>query len=313
MFLKILYTLAALLCFAPFISSAMGLIGGMAFAVLIGNPFINQTRKIVPTAMGICIMGLGAEMNFTAVAHTAGTSIFYTAAGILFTFFVGYCLAKALKIPRNIYILISSGTSICGGSAIAAVSPVIAAQPEEMSVSLATVFLLNALALVIFPYFGHLLQLSETQFGLWSALAIHDTSSVVGATLQYGAKALEVGTTVKLTRALWIIPMAFVISLAIRKKNDESKKVKTKIPWFIPAFVALAGLVTLFPALQGPGHYVAFGSRRALVATLFLVGSGLNKETLKRVGLKPFALGLLLWIAVGGLALAAVYFNIIKI
>lgn len=313
MYLKILYALTALLCFAPFVSSAMGLIAGIAFAVLLGNPFINQTRKIVPTAMGICIMGLGAEMNFAAVANTATNSIFYTVIGILFTFAIGFALSKAFKIPQNTFILISSGTAICGGSAIAAVSPVIDAKPEEISVSLATVFLLNALALVIFPYFGHLLQLSETQFGLWSALAIHDTSSVVGATLQYGARALEVGTTVKLTRALWIVPMALVISFAIQKNKNDNKKIKTKIPWFIPAFVALAGLVTLFPVLQGPGHYLALGSRRALVATLFLVGSGLNKETLKRVGLKPFALGLFLWIAVGGLTLVAVYFNFIKI
>jgi uncharacterized integral membrane protein (TIGR00698 family) len=201
------------------------------------------------------------------------------------------------------------GTAICGGSAIAAVAPVIRAKDEEVSMALATVFLLNATALVIFPLIGHALHLGERPFGLWAALAIHDTSSVVGAASGYGPEALLVATTTKLARALWIVPVAFGIGLLYARFHvfdGEAGHAKAKRPWFILGFLAMAALVTFVPALKPAGAWVNAAAKRTLVLTLFLLGCGLSREALKRVGPRPFLQGLLLWICVGAGSLGAI-------
>jgi uncharacterized integral membrane protein (TIGR00698 family) len=205
------------------------------------------------------------------------------------------------------------GTAICGGSAIAAVAPVIRAKHHEISVALGIVFLLNALALVIFPFIGHAVNLDQSQFGLWAALAIHDTSSVVGATLQYGAQALEVGTTVKLARALWIIPLAMLIA-AVRSGHEktEGEVQKAKRPWFILGFIIAAAVVTIFPSLQPLGHQIEMIAKRALVLTLFLIGSNLSLQTIRSVGFKPFIHGVLLWLILGSAFLAAIASGVIR-
>jgi uncharacterized integral membrane protein (TIGR00698 family) len=235
----------------------------------------------------------------------------YTVVGISTTLLLGYLVGKILKTESDTSVLISVGTAICGGSAIAAVAPVIRAKHQSVSVALGTIFILNAVALFVFPPLGHFFSLSEHQFGLWSALAIHDTSSVVGASMQYGAEALQTGTTVKLARALWIVPVAFVIGLIYAKKNKEAGAAKGKKPWFILGFLIAAALVTFIPELQAAGHIVESIAKRCLVVTLFLIGSSLTRETLKSVGPKPFFQGVLVWLTVASLTLGAIIAGVI--
>ncbi len=303
----------AILSLFPFVSSGMALFAGLMVAVVFGNSYSAQTKKLTHTFLSLAVMGLGAGMNLSVVARVGANGIVYTVLGIASAFILGSLMGSFLKAERNTSLLITVGTAICGGSAIAAVAPVIRAKSEEVSVALGVVFMLNALALFIFPFLGHHFNLSETQFGLWSALAIHDTSSVVGATLQYGGHALEVGTTVKLARALWIIPVAMMISL-IRSKQQEATETnqKMKKPWFILGFIVVAALVTLFPSLRPFGHQVEWLAKRLMVLTLFLIGSNLTLETIKTVGIKPFIQGIFLWIIMGTGTLFFIVSNIIK-
>ena len=296
------------------LSSAAALILGTFLALTFGNPFLARTSKLTPQLLMIAVIGIGAGMNLLVVGRVGLQGIEYTVIGISSTLLIGFFLGKFLKIGRAVSVLISVGTAICGGSAIAATAPVIRAKSSEISVALGTVFLLNAVALIIFPLVGHYFQLTEAQFGLWSALAIHDTSSVVGATLQYGPRALEVGTTVKLTRALWIVPVALLIgSLYSRGEVKNEKSVPAKKPWFILGFLMMAALVTWVPQLQEAGHLVEFVAKRLMVLTLFLIGAGLNRENLKSVGLGPFFQGLLLWVLVAGASLGALLMGWIQI
>lgn len=305
---KILFPAAAVLCLFPFVSSAMALALGVVLAVSLGNPFLQRTRQYTHHLLSWSVVGLGAGMNLMVVARVGLQGIGYTVVGISLTLLAGFLLARFLKIERNTGILISVGTAICGGSAIAAVSPVIRAKPAEVSVSLGTVFMLNACALLLFPPVGHALNLSQTQFGLWSALAIHDTSSVVGATLLYGAEALQIGTTVKLARALWIVPLALAIGCAFNHRDSSvGVREQTKKPWFILGFLGMAAVMTWVPALQPAGHVVETVAKRTLVLTLFLIGSNLTRETLKSVGLRPLLQGVLLWVIAASATLAAVY------
>jgi uncharacterized integral membrane protein (TIGR00698 family) len=242
-------------------------------------------------------------MNLQTVARVGVEGLGYTITGILLTLLLGYLLGKALKIEKDTSLLISTGTAICGGSAIAAVASAIRPKNQEVTVALATVFCLNALGLVLFPPIGHYLGLNQTQFGLWSALAIHDTSSVVGSTLQYGELALKVGTTVKLARALWIVPLTLGISY-YRSKKEVSGKLKK--PWFILGFLLAATLMTYFPVLHPIGHQVEWLAKRLMVLTLFLIGANLTPQTIKAVGFKPFLMGILLWVVVASTVLLAI-------
>ncbi|MBY0415602.1 MAG: putative sulfate exporter family transporter [Bdellovibrionales bacterium] len=303
---KYLIPIAALLCLFPFVSSGVALFFGVAIALWLGNPYANQTSKLTKKLLAISVVGMGAGMNLGVIGKVGLQGIGYTVIGIIFSLALGYILGKIYKTPEDTSILITVGTAICGGSAIAAVAPVIKAKNHEVSVALGIVFMLNALALFIFPALGHLLSLSQTQFGLWSALAIHDTSSVVGATMQYGPEALQIGTTVKLARALWIIPVASLIGYIYSKKNSTESGQKAKIPWFIPGFIIAAAIVTWIPMLWNSGQIVNLVAKRLLVVTLFLIGLSMTKEVFKNVGIKPFLQGASLWIIVAGTTLVAI-------
>ncbi len=309
-----LLVLGGLLALAPFTPAAAALMGGALLALTLGNPLQSRTRAWSQGLLPLSVVGLGADMNLRAVAKAGLHGLGYTALSLAIVLVLGWWLARLLKVERDAGLLISVGTAICGGSAIAAVAPVLRAKEHEISVALATVFLLNAVALVIFPPIGHAVGLGQEAFGLWSALAIHDTSSVVGAGLAYGPRALEVATTVKLARALWIVPLTLAIGWFVARRGAAAPDAPPmKKPWFIGGFLAMAALVTFVPALQGPGHLVAIAARRVLVLTLFLIGAGLSREALRRVGLRPLLQGLLLWLIVGTLGLAAVKLGLLTV
>jgi len=294
------FGLGFVLSFLPWMNAPMALVLGAILSLTLGNPYAAQTRSWTHRLLSLSIIGLGAGMNLITVGKVGAHGILYTAISIIGTLSLGLWLGKRFGLSRGISTLISTGTAICGGSAIAAVAPVIQAEAEETSISLAVVFILNAVALVIFPIIGHWAHLDETQFGLWSALAIHDTSSVVGAAMQFGKHALEVGTTVKLARALWIIPVTFFF--AMRTKSDA----KPKRPWFILGFLLMAALVTWIPDLAPFGSRVEAFARRLLVVTLFLIGTGMSRENLKRIGAKPLFQAILLWLIVGSTTFVAI-------
>jgi uncharacterized integral membrane protein (TIGR00698 family) len=259
------------------------------------------------------IIGLGAGMNLSVIGKVGANGVLYTIVGIVGTILLGFALARWLGVPPKLATLISVGTAICGGSAIAAVAPVIEAEDRDVTVALGTVFVLNAAALVIFPYIGHALNLSQFAFGTWSALAIHDTSSVVGSSMQFGPEALAVGTTTKLVRALWIAPVALTIGAIysrLLKKSEASAK--PKVPLFIIGFLLTATLRTFIPAISDIADIVANTAKRSLVMTLFLIGVNLSPKTLKAVGVKPLIHGISLWFLVGGATLAAILTGLIS-
>lgn len=311
-----LFPLAGVLCLTPWVNSAEALVMGVVLALAFGNPYAVEFKNWTHRLLAISVVGLGAGMNLEVVGRVGLQGIGYTVIGIFTAFVVGSLLGKLLKIEKDTSLLITMGTAICGGSAIAAIAPVIKAKHTEVSVALGTVFMLNAVALFIFPWIGHHFALTEGQFGLWSALAIHDTSSVVGATLQYGPHAVEVGTTVKLARALWIVPIAMLIGFvrARQERSDANTAAagKAKKPWFILGFLMAAALVTWVPALQGPGHQVEMIAKKLMVLTLFLIGSSLTRATIQSVGIKPFVQGIGLWIFMASSSLAAIYYGLIQ-
>jgi uncharacterized integral membrane protein (TIGR00698 family) len=303
---KILFILLAILCFTPWGNSSLALLCGVVLASTLGNPFENFTKKHTSTLLQLSVVGLGAGMNLKVVGIVGLHGIGYTMTGILFTGLVGFILAKILKTPFVLSTLISVGTAICGGSAIAATGPILKADNEEMSISLGVVFILNAIALFIFPVIGHALSLDQHQFGLWSALAIHDTSSVVGAAMQYGKEALELATTVKLARALWIIPVSLAFAFFMKSKS------KIKIPYFIFGFILMAAIMTWIPILHSTGDVLSSIAKKLLVLTLFFIGSNLNVDSIKKVGARPLLLGFMLWIIVGSTTLLAIKMNLIS-
>lgn len=299
------------------LAAGIAVISGILISLVFGNPYGNTTKKIASKLLMYAVVGLGFGMNLITVAKVGFHGIWYTIISILLTVIVGILLGKLLKNQRDTSVLITFGTAICGGSAIAAIAPTIKAKHHEISVALAIVFLLNAVSLFIFPIIGHNLNLTQKEFGLWSALAIHDTSSVVGATLQYGPQALDVGTTVKLARALWIVPITFIVSFVYARcffqKSGAENKEKIKKPWFILWFLAAAALVTWIPFLKAPGFIIRDIAEQALVVTLYCIGLNLSRAAIRTVGIKPLVQGLLLWIIMGAVTLFAVYFRFISL
>jgi uncharacterized integral membrane protein (TIGR00698 family) len=287
-------TLGAILVLLLPLSGAQALFLGLLLAV--GFGWTRDSGKLTPKLLQLSIIGLGAGMNIESVIRTGVEGIGYTLASLLMAMMIGFALQKLLRVGRQEAVLITAGTAICGGSAIAAIGPAIGATTLSMSVALGTVFVLNSVALLIFPSIGHALALTQEQFGLWSALAIHDTSSVVGATLAYGPEAAQIGTTVKLSRTLWIIPLTFIASRWFSGHSSGTSRRQIKKPWFIIGFLGLAALVTWAPALQPAGRSLEWISRRALVLTLFLIGLGLSRERVRQVGLRPFVFGIALWV-----------------
>ena len=302
----VLLPLGAIACCFPPISTGLGLLLGLALALTVGNPYLDRTRKLTPLLLALSVVGLGAGMDLRVVARVGAHGVLYTVAGISTALLLGALLTRTLAVGRNVGTLISVGTAICGGSAIAAIVPVISAKDDEASVSLATVFLLNAIALFIFPPIGHWAHLTDNQFGLWAALAIHDTSSVVGAAVAWGGTAVQTATTVKLARALWIVPLTFAVSWWHARSGGGSSGSKQKQPWFIAGFLLAAALVTYLPGLQAAGHLVSATAKQALVVTLFLIGASLTRDALRAVGARPLLLGVLLWILVASASLLAI-------
>jgi uncharacterized integral membrane protein (TIGR00698 family) len=317
---RFLIPLIALLCLLPDIPLVhyhaipgwLGLIAGTGMALTLGNPHQAHTKPWTSRLLAWSVMGLGAAMNLKTVAVVGMHGFGYTLVGIASTLTMGFLFTRWIGVGRNTGILISVGTAICGGSAIAAAAPVLRAEDEDTSVALGTVFLLNASALLLFPFIGHALGMQERAFGLWSALAIHDTSSVVGAAASYGPDALTVAATTKLARALWIVPLTLGLGFWVMRKGEHVGSVKAKRPWFILGFLGAAALVTFLPALKPAGLLVSALAKRSLVLTLFLLGLGISRQALRKVGLKPFLLGLLLWFVVGGGTLAALQLGWIR-
>jgi uncharacterized integral membrane protein (TIGR00698 family) len=303
LFAKILFLLALVLSFTGLISPPMALTLGILFGLCFAHPYAGAVRISARILLQVCVVALGFGMNLHEVLKAGRSGFVYTALGISFALLAGLALGKLLRVRGNSSFLITAGTAICGGSAIAAVGPILHADDEEMAVSLGTVFILNSVALLIFPLIGGALHLSQTQFGLWAALAIHDTSSVVGAAAKYGPQALVIGTTVKLARALWIVPLALVTAAIMRRRSTDESKVRSEsriqFPWFILFFCLAAIFNTYLPAISAFSHSLFTLGRFGLTATLFLIGTGISRATLKEVGWRPLLQGVLLWGVVG--------------
>ena len=298
--LKLLFWLLLLACCVPMVSAPMALTAGLIFGLLIGNPWKNATSTWSRRLLQASVVGLGFGINLPVILQTGKDAFFYTAISISFTMLAGWLLGRLFTTPQRTSTLIAFGTAICGGSAIAAMAPVIKAEAEETGVALATVFTLNSVALILFPPLGHLLGMGQQQFGLWSALAIHDTSSVVGAAAAYGELALAIGTTVKLTRALWIMPSALLAAWFTKSEG------KARFPLFIIGFIVAAAIKTALPQFEQIWHPLNSIARQSLVVTLFLIGSGLTRELLGKTGLKPLVQGITLWVIVSVTSAAAI-------
>ena len=293
--MKYLYYIVAILCLFPFVTAPMALFCGILFSLLkIEKPF--QFKKYSSPILQYSVVLMGFGMNLQQVIEVSSKGIILTACSVLLVFLLGVFLGKILKVERNTTFLISSGTAICGGSAIAAVSPIVGAKDSQISFSLTVVFVLNAIALFIFPFIGRYFNMSQESFGYWSAIAIHDTSSVVGAGAEYGKEALQVAATVKLARTLWIIPLSFLVLLLNRKNNQGKGKIK--IPWFILYFVIAILIAGFIPVLQPAYSVLSYIGKRGMVLALFMIGSGFNFADLKTVGVRPFLLGVFLWIII---------------
>ncbi|MCO5946056.1 YeiH family protein [Mucilaginibacter flavidus] len=298
---KAIFIICVSFCLTPFASPALALLAGLVIAQLIGHPYLHLNHKATHILLQVSVVGLGFGMNVHSALQAGKQGILFTVASIAATLVFGYFMGKWLNIDKKTSFLISSGTAICGGSAIAAISPVIKAEEKQISVTLGCVFVLNSIALFAFPVIGHYFNLSQTQFGLWCAIAIHDTSSVVGAAGKYGAHALEVATTVKLARALWIIPVTFIAAGLFK---NQSKKIK--IPYFIGLYILAMIANTYLPKISAVSPYFIAIAKAGLTLTLFLIGAGLSRTVLGAVGFKPFLQGVVLWIAISATALYAV-------
>jgi uncharacterized integral membrane protein (TIGR00698 family) len=298
---QVLFFVMIILCLVGWISPPIALLSGFLFAELIGHPFLQLNSKATAQLLKICVVCLGFGINFTTAIKAGKDGLVFTVATIIITITLGYLFGKLLKVNKQTIHLVSSGTAICGGSAIAAVAPVIHASDRDISVSLGIVFMLNSVALLVFPVLGHLFNLTQPEFGLWCAIAIHDTSSVVGAATTFGEEALQTATVVKLARALWIIPLAIVTAIAF-KANGK----KIKIPWFILWFVLAILINSYVSQISEITPQVVAAAKKGLVLTLFLIGAGLSIGRIKEVGFKPLLLGIILWFVISTVSLIVI-------
>lgn len=292
-----LVPLGMLACLMPWVHGWMALLAGVAVGLAGLNTYRSKTRAWTPKMMAYTIVGLGAGMNLVVVLEVGQKSLVYSALGIVSTMTAGFLLGRVFKTDRIVTILLSAGTAICGGSAIAALSPVVGARDEQMAMSLAIVFCLNAFALLIFPPIGYAVGMMPADFGLWSALAIHDTSSVVAASAAYGPEALEVATSAKLVRALWIIPLVVFFQILGRRRADANVAVpkKMKYPWFILGFVTMATVFSLIPEWHVAGDMIATLSKQILVCVLFLIGANITRDSFRELGGAALLHGVTLW------------------
>ncbi len=291
----------ALAVLSSWVTPPVALFLGLVFALTCGQAYPTFNKKVSKKLLQYSVIGLGFGMNLHASLASGKEGMLFTIVSVFGTLLIGMFIGcKLLKINRNTAYLISSGTAICGGSAIAAVGPIIKAKDSDMSVALATIFILNAIALFLFPALGHWLGMTQQEFGTWAAIAIHDTSSVVGAGAAYGEEALQVATTIKLTRALWIIPLALLTAVIFR---SEGKKIS--IPWFILFFI-VAMLLNTYVLTDIPqvGQFIYGIARKGLVITMFFIGASLSIDTIKSVGIRPLLQGILLWLVISAGSLA---------
>jgi len=304
---KIIFFAGLILAASSLISPPLALLAGLIYGFSFALPYPKQTRTVSRWLLQASVVALGFGMNLHQVVRAGASGFVYTATGIATTMLLGLFIGRLIVVDRKVSYLINVGTAICGGSAIAAVSPIIHADDEEIAVSLGTVFVLNSVALLIFPLIGSALHLTQSQFGLWAALAIHDTSSVVGAAAKYGNEALAIGTTVKLARALWIVPIALVTAYMMKSKA------RVQWPWFI-LFFCLAAVANTYAPLLAPAYPILSRlGRVGLTVTLYLIGTGLSMSTLKQVGARPLIQGVLLWAAVAVVSLLAIRAGLIAL
>ncbi len=311
--MKLLFVAALLFCLSPWASPASALALGIGLALTLGNPYPQASRNTAKLLLQACVVLLGFGMNLHVVLEAGQSGMLFAAASIFGTLTLGYFAGRLLKIQPKTSALITAGTAICGGSAIAAVGSVIGAAEGEMTVSMGTVFCLNAVALYMFPLMGHALHLSQTQFGTWAGIAIHDISSVVGASARYGLPALQTATAVKLARALWIVPLAFgaaVLAGHSRRgiaaatigfdpnQTPHGSHGKVQIPWFIGFFLLASVARSLVPAIASLSVPISHLATVGLTVTLFLIGAGISRDTLRAVGWKPMAQGVGLWLTI---------------
>lgn len=303
-----LFAALAVFALTPWCSPPIALLLGIAFAISFANPYPRQSKTWSKYLLQIAIVGLGFGLDFGKIIDAGRDGLVFTIITIFSTLTLGWLLSRSLAVPRRTSILLSCGTAICGGSAIAAIAPVIDAEHQEISVALACVFLLNFVALFVFPPLGHALDLTQAEFGLWAAIAIHDTSSVVGAAQAFGAEALEIATVIKLSRALWIVPLVLLfMALERRRRQGLSEPAPPiPVPWFIGLFVLASVLRTVLELpdeITGP---VVSLAKRLFSLTLFLIGAGLSLASVRAVGPRSLALGVILWLFISGMTLAAV-------
>ena len=305
MWQKALFFLLVIFILSPWGSPALALVLGLGLALTIGNPFPKLEGKPTTYLLQASVVLLGFGMNLGAIVKAGRSGILFILAVVFGALALGFVFGKLLATPKRITTLITVGTAICGGSAIAAVGPAIKAENDEMSVSLGTIFVLNAVALFAFPFIGHSIGMTQEQFGLWCAVAIQDTSSVVGASSAYGAAALAIAATVKLARALFIAPLALALAFMFREKDA---KAKITVPWFIFLFVGAAAVRTFAPSIIPPSIFDSLVNlaKAGFTVTLFLIGLSISIAMLKKVGVRPFLLGTILWIIIASLALLAV-------
>jgi uncharacterized membrane protein YadS len=331
---QILFIAAISICLTSWISPAAALLIGVVVAQLIGHPFIHLNHKATRILLQVSVVGLGFGMNVYSALAAGREGLIFAVVSITGTLILGWLAGRMLHTDKKSSWLIACGTAICGGSAIAAISPVIKAEERQVSVAMGTIFLLNAVALFLFPFVGHLLHLTQQQFGLWSAIAIQDTSSVVGAAAKFGPESLQIATTVKLARALWIIPVALLTAFAVNRAGKQGlsqsgdqpgqqtggqhiglssaaispKKSRTRIsiPWFIGLFILAMIANTYLPVLHTVSGTIVHLSKTGLSLTLFLIGAGLSKEAIRTTGIRPLLQGLFLWVILSGTALLAV-------
>jgi len=301
---KVLFTILIFACLTPYVSPPIALILGLIFALVADHPYPKQTSRATKILLQVSVVLLGFGMNLDKVVKAGQSGILFTIATIFGTLALGFLVGKLLTVDKKTSALISSGTAICGGSAIAAVAPAIDADNDQISVSLGTIFVLNSVALLTFPLVGKFFNLTQNQFGVWAAIAIHDTSSVVGASQTFGAEALAIATTVKLARALWIAPVALLFSFLYR--GQAAKKIV--FPLFILFFLLATIVRTYSPTFILPSVYdsIVLLAKQGLTVTLFLIGSGLSLATLKKVGVKPLLQGVVLWILISIVSLWAI-------
>ena len=285
-------------CLFPFFSAPLALFLGILLAFFYKGKEVVKTGKLTKYLLQASVVCMGFQMSVHEVIHTGKTGFTITIVSVVATVLLGIVVGKALKVEKNTTLLISSGTAICGGSAIAAVAPVLGAENNQISFSLAVIFVLNAVGLFIFPAIGHFFDMDQTHFGYWAAIAIHDTSSVVGACSAYGEEALQVGTTVKLVRTLWIIPLALCI--AFLNKNKSSK---ISIPWFILFFVVAIIIGNYVPGMDETNTHLSWLGRKGMMVSLFFIGTSIKIQEVKKTGPRAFLLGIILWIAIGVLSL----------